>query len=127
MTRLIIVVLLACGPQLGSDIVVQRRSKRSAEHRPACACGYGSNGDGVYPAKSKESGLIDFDVSRAEEWRWGSLWHWNQKPKPKPPLLSSWPIPLPRGWIERVNQPLTEKALSAVRDSAKRGSSLRGS
>ena len=49
MTRLIIVVLVACGPQLGSDILVQRRSKRSAEHRPACACGYGSNGDGVYP------------------------------------------------------------------------------
>ena len=68
-------------------------------------------------------------VSRAEEWRWGSFWHWNQKPKPKPkpPLLCSWPIPRPRGWIERVNQPLTEKALSAVRDSAKRGSSLRGS
>ena len=36
-------------------------------------------------------------VSRAEEWRWGSLWHWNQKPKPKPPLLCSWPIPRPRG------------------------------
>ena len=28
-------------------------------------------------------------VSRAEEWRWGSLWHWNQKPEPKPPLLAS--------------------------------------
>ena len=46
--RLIIVVPLACGPQLRSDIVVQRRSKRSAEHRPPGACGYGSNGDGVY-------------------------------------------------------------------------------
>ncbi len=28
-------------------------------------------------------------VCRAEEWRWGSLWHWNQKPEPKPPLLAS--------------------------------------
>ena len=60
-------------------------------------------------------------VSRAEEWRWGSLWHWNQKPEPKPTLLSSWPIPRPRGWIERVNQPRTEKELSTVRDSANRG------
>ena len=37
------------GLQVGPDIVGQRRSKRSAEHRPPCACGYGSNGDGVYP------------------------------------------------------------------------------
>ena len=29
-------------------IAISRRSKRSAEHRPACACGYGSNGDGLY-------------------------------------------------------------------------------
>ena len=35
-------------PRAGSDSVAQRRSKRSAEHRPACACGDGSNGDGVY-------------------------------------------------------------------------------
>ena len=60
-------------------------------------------------------------VSRAAEWRWGSLWHWNQKPEPKPPLLCSWPIPRPRGWIEPVNQPLTDKELSAVRDSVKSG------
>ena len=31
-----------------TEIVVPRRSKRSAEHRPACACGYGSNGEGLY-------------------------------------------------------------------------------
>ena len=31
------------GLQVGPDIVGQRRSKRSAEHRPPCACGYGSN------------------------------------------------------------------------------------
>ena len=63
-------------------------------------------------------------VSRAEQWRWGSLWQWNQKPEPKPPLHCSWPIPRPRGWIERVNPPLTEKELSAVRDSVKRGCSF---
>ena len=60
-------------------------------------------------------------VSRAEEWRWGSLWHWLQNPKPKPAVLSPWPISRPRGWIERVNAPLTEKELAAVRDCAKRG------
>ena len=60
-------------------------------------------------------------VPRAEEWRWGSLWRWIQDPEPKPALLSSWPVSRPRGWVERVNQPLTEKELAAVRDSAKRG------
>ena len=34
-------------------------------------------------------------------------------------LLSTWPMSRPRGWIERVNQPLTEQELAAV--SAKRG------
>ena len=61
-------------------------------------------------------------VSHAEDWRWGSLWRWIQKPEPKPALLSPWPLSRPRGWIERVNQPLTEKELTAVRESAKRGS-----
>ncbi len=35
-------------PRAGSDNLVQRRSKRSAEHRPACACGDRSNGEGMY-------------------------------------------------------------------------------
>ena len=54
--RLIIVVLFTCGFHAGSDIMVQQHSKRSAEHRPACACGYWSNGDGVYP-------MVKFTVS----------------------------------------------------------------
>ena len=60
-------------------------------------------------------------VSRAEEWRWGSLWRWVQKPEPAPRLLSPWPIPRPRAWIDRVNDPLTEKELKAVQDAAQRG------
>ena len=60
-------------------------------------------------------------VSRAEKWCWGSLWRWNQHPEPKPALLSPWPIPRPRGWIERVNQSQSEKELAIVRDCVKRG------
>ena len=38
-------------------------------------------------------------VERAEDWLWGSLWHWLQKPEPGTGLLSPWPIPrLPR-WV----------------------------
>jgi putative transposase len=60
-------------------------------------------------------------VSRAEQWRWGSLWQSTEHPEPKPTLLFSCLILYPRRGIERVNPPLTEKELAAVRDSVKRG------
>jgi putative transposase len=63
-------------------------------------------------------------VDRAEEWRWGSLWRWLQKPEPDPKLLSPWPISRLPKWVERVNEPLTEQELNAVRLSAQRGRPL---
>lgn len=30
-------------------------------------------------------------VKKAENWRWGSLWRWLQRPEPDPKLLSMWP------------------------------------
>ena len=61
-------------------------------------------------------------VKRAEEWRWSSLWRWAQPTEPDPALLSSWPIPRSGNWIGRVNEPLTEKELAAIRKSVQRGS-----
>lgn len=63
-------------------------------------------------------------VDRAEDWRWGSLWRWLQKPEPDPQLLSPWPLPRLPKWVERVNEPLTTKELDAVRLSAQRGRPL---
>ena len=60
-------------------------------------------------------------VKRAEDWRWGSLWRWLQKPEPEPRLLSSWPLPRLPGWTARVNESLTKQELDAVRLSAQRG------
>ena len=60
-------------------------------------------------------------VSRAEDWRWGSLWRWLQKPEPEPRLLAPWPMPRLPSWTGRVNQPLTEKELESIRKSANRG------
>lgn len=37
-------------------------------------------------------------------------------------LLSAWPIPRSPNWVEKVNQPLTEAEISAVRRSTQRGS-----
>ncbi|MEO1530487.1 MAG: hypothetical protein AAFX06_34290, partial [Planctomycetota bacterium] len=63
-------------------------------------------------------------VERAEDWRWGSLWRWRQKPEPDPKLLSSWPISRLPGWVDRVNSSLTEDELAACRLSAQRGKPL---
>ena len=61
-------------------------------------------------------------VARAEDWRWGSLWRWLQPTEPDPCLLSPWPIPRRSNWLERVNEPLTDQELAAIRRCAQRGS-----
>jgi putative transposase len=61
-------------------------------------------------------------VKRAEAWRWGSLWRWLQKPEPDPQLLSTWPMPRLPHWVQRVNEPLTDRELESVRQSTRRGS-----
>ena len=66
------------------------------------------------------AGLVD----RAEDWRWGSLWRWLQKPEPDPKLLSPWPLPRLPGWVDRVNEPLSQPELDAVRRCAQRGTPL---
>ena len=63
-------------------------------------------------------------VARAEDWRWGSLWRWQQEPEPDPKLLSPWPLPRLPNWVHRVNSPLTANELDAVRLSAQRGRPL---
>jgi putative transposase len=60
-------------------------------------------------------------VGRAEDWKWGSLWRWLQSPDPKPVLLSPWPIARLPKWVDRVNAPLSDKELEAVRRSVVRG------
>jgi len=63
-------------------------------------------------------------VGRAEEWRWGALYRWFTQPEPDPKLLSPWPLPRLPSWVHRVNEPLSEKEIEAVRWSVKRGSSF---
>jgi putative transposase len=61
-------------------------------------------------------------VDRAQDWRWGSLYRWLAQPEPDPKLLSPWPLPRLPNWVNRVNEPLSEKEIAAVRWSLKRGS-----
>ncbi len=60
-------------------------------------------------------------VTKAELWPYGSLYRWNQSTEPLPKLLTSWPLPKLPGWIDRVNAPLNERELEALRTCANRG------
>ena len=66
---------------------------------------------------ARRAGLVE----RAEDWRWGSLWRWLQPHPLAPVLLSPWPIPRLPNWVEKVNEPLTDRDLSAVRRATHRG------
>jgi putative transposase len=58
-------------------------------------------------------------VTRAQEWRWSSLWrHANRKGGK---LLSPWPVQRPAGWTAYANSPLPEAELEALRTSVARG------
>ena len=58
-------------------------------------------------------------VTRAEDYRWGSLWNWRGGDSVI--NLSPWPVKrLPR-WIERVNQALSKKETDALKNCVKRG------
>jgi putative transposase len=60
-------------------------------------------------------------VTRSEAWNHGSLWEWVKGPKAERRLLSAWPTPRTANWVQRVNQPLSEKELAAVRTCVERG------
>jgi putative transposase len=59
-------------------------------------------------------------ASRAELWRWSSLWQWwNASASVR---LDAWPLARPTGWLDYVNRPETEAELAALRRAAERSS-----
>jgi putative transposase len=58
-------------------------------------------------------------MPRAEQWRWGSLWH--RVHLSAAGLLSDGPIPLPEDWVKYVNRPQSEAEVDALRRSVVRG------
>ncbi len=63
-------------------------------------------------------------VKKAEDWQFGSLWRWLQKPPVNPRLLSKWPIQRLPKWTARVNAALTDAELAAIRTSTQRSRPL---
>jgi putative transposase len=60
-------------------------------------------------------------VAQAEQWRWGSLWQWQQGAGPLRQALADWPLPRPTHWVREVNRVQTEAELEALRRSVQRG------
>lgn len=60
-------------------------------------------------------------VSRAEDWRWGSLSRTDPTATPTQPALDDWPIERPADWVERVNAPLSPSEEEAMRRAIQRG------
>jgi putative transposase len=60
-------------------------------------------------------------VSRAQDWRWGSLWSRTAKEAEARPAPTAWPIERPRDWTARVNRPFGATEEEAVLRSIRRG------
>ncbi len=60
-------------------------------------------------------------VHGAEDWIWGSVWARLHPRDDRVIPLCDWPLPRPIDWLERVNRPLSESELDAVRRSNERG------
>jgi putative transposase len=57
-------------------------------------------------------------VERAETWRWSSLQWWSRNGRPD--FLVQGPVTRPQDWTSRVNEPVTEAELAAIRLSVAR-------
>jgi putative transposase len=60
-------------------------------------------------------------VSRARDWRWGSLSIRVARDLEERPTLAPWPIERPRDWTARVNRPFGPAEEEAVQRSIRRG------
>jgi len=59
-------------------------------------------------------------VTRAEAWRWCSLWRREFGDAEAKALLSEWPVERPSNWISMVNEPETDAELRTLRQSVNR-------
>lgn len=66
-------------------------------------------------ANPLRAGLVD----RAEHWPWGGLAL--KKSRDGRNLLSSWPVPRPADWLDRVNRQQSEASLKEIRKAIARG------
>jgi len=73
-------------------------------------------------ANARRGGL----VRRAEDWRWSSLWVRGNRQGALAGLLATWPVAMPRDWLERVNEAQDEKELGDAAAVAGPRAAVRG-
>jgi len=61
-------------------------------------------------------------VKTADAWRWCSLYRWRHGTPGEQKILSKWPLPRKRSWLDHVNLPITEREYEALQRSIQRGS-----
>jgi putative transposase len=61
-------------------------------------------------------------VAKAQMWRWSSLWRYHYGDAAARALLTRWPVPRPRDWVDQVNSPQTEAEIEALRQAVRRSS-----
>ena len=59
--------------------------------------------------------------TRAEGWKYGSLWRRTSGNEESRELLSEWPVPQPRTWVAMVNRVQHESEEKAIRRCLKKG------
>ena len=60
-------------------------------------------------------------VKSADQWRWSSLYRWLYGSAAEKELLSAWPLPRKRSWLQHVSEPLTELEYEALQRCVQRG------
>jgi hypothetical protein len=65
--------------------------------------------------------LVRVVVGRAEDWVWSSAWAYLHPNDRRALPLCDWPVPRPEDWLRRVNIPLTDAEINALRTCAERG------
>jgi putative transposase len=60
-------------------------------------------------------------VKSADEWQWSSLHRWLNGTPAEKELLSRWPLPRKRGWVDHVNGPLTDQEYARLQQCIQRG------
>jgi putative transposase len=57
-------------------------------------------------------------VTKAEEWRWGSLWRRSSQVAEN---MAKWPTEMPRDWTALVNRPIDPAVLPRMREAVSKG------
>ncbi|MDO8552186.1 MAG: transposase [bacterium] len=66
-------------------------------------------------------------VKKAENWKWSSAWRKEYGTTKQKKILSPWPVPAPRNYLQWLNQAQTEDEEEAIRRSVTKGNPYGGS